>query len=141
MASVHLSRRALLGNIPIMAAAAVAAVAVPSALGAAESQADQRLLDLGREFEALYRAENAAKPKDRMHGDWTAWDAAYERTSKVVHRILRLRARSFAGVRVKARAVDWCHSGGFRSFDGTTTDMKLADQIVRDLLRLAVENA
>lgn len=98
---------------------------------------DAELLALGVEFERLWTAELAAKPVgDQYDSDWSEWDRAYERTQKVARRIQKLPARTHEGMRVKARGILWCHSRNFEGFEAEATDLRLAEQIVRDLLAM-----
>jgi len=62
-------------------------------------------------------------PEDVFEAHWNA-------TSAIVHRIEELTATTLAGARVKARAIWWCHNGeeiddDFFSMQ-CTTDVRLA---------------
>lgn len=97
---------------------------------------DRKLLALGAELERAWSEERRLINSD-------ATDAQLERAcgrcSKLVRRIELARAKSIAGLRVKARAVAWCHSGKTRRnlFMGSTADIRIAGSIVADLLDLA----
>lgn len=125
-----MTRRAALAAIPAMGAAAT----VP----AIAKSADADLLELGREFEAAFAIEEAARHIGRETDDWTAWDAAYAKTDAIVKRIEKMPATTMEGVHVKARCVQWCYGSDpvFHDLENYTTDMRLAQGIVLDLLAL-----
>jgi hypothetical protein len=53
-----------------------------------------------------------------------------------VQRILAQQARTLDGIKVKATAISWCW-GGAIEFDAETTDMKLVNSVLADLLAIA----
>ena len=125
----------MIARRPLVAGAAStvsAALSIP--LAKTTGGDDAELLRLGHEMDRLIAEENAAKPAHN-DGDWTAWDAAYERSQVAVRAVTELPARSLEGFRIKARAVAWCYSGDEVDFpDTSSTDMKLVNAIIRDLL-------
>lgn len=91
---------------------------------------DAGLIHLGEELEASWQTEEALS--DASADDL---EAALDRSKKIVDAICKMPATSLEGLRIKSRAVLWCHCGEFEGFGGTT-DEKLAASIVRDLLVL-----
>ena len=125
----------MIARRPLVAGAAStvsAALSIP--LAKTTGGDDAELLRLGHDMDRLIAEENAAKPAHN-DGDWTAWEAAYERSQVAVRAVTELPARSLEGFRIKARAVAWCYSGDEVDFpDTSSTDMKLVNAIIRDLL-------
>lgn len=65
-------------------------------------------------------------------------NAACRRTSDVVDRIETIHATTLEGLCLKALAVSWCYSSGPIEFDDNpTTDLRLAQSIIRDILAMA----
>jgi len=67
-------------------------------------------------------------------------DAACDVTAAIVHKTEALRATTVEGLKVKALALSWTHSGHeINIFDDTapTTDVRLIQSLVSDVLRLA----
>ena len=66
------------------------------------------------------------------------YEAANDAASAVVRQIEQLQAHTLEGLRVKARAVMWCHQWGrhdpFSLAEQRSTDVRLAEAIVRDLV-------
>lgn len=96
--------------------------------------ADSHLIKLGRQFEQAWSQER------QVSRDTTASENAVSKAVAAVRRIVRrietTPAKSLAGLRVKARAVAWCH-GGRRNVslrEKPTTDVRLAQSIIADLL-------
>ncbi len=114
------------------------------------SDADERLLRLGSQLEAAWAEQSrldrhflsgeAKAPEKDPAGDAAA-DAAYNRTSRIVNRIEAAQARTIAGLRVKARAIAWCHHGErpVDLMERPTTDVRLAQSIIADLLASSAE--
>ncbi len=121
----------------LLVAAPACGLATFSTTGGAS--ADLALLDLGRRFEAAFAAEEAARMIGRETDDWSAWDKAYAVTEAIVREIEVVPANSLEGFRVKARCVQWCYGDDpvFHDMDRQTTDVMIAQQIVRDLLEVA----
>lgn len=121
----------------LFAGAAVGAALVPGI--ALAGHPDEALLALDREFcvEIAEQGKIDAKWGNTDSPQATEeTEASYDRVSALVRRIETCRAATKEGLQVKARAILWCH--GFESdlwlTDQSTTDMRLAYQIVRDLL-------
>ena len=102
--------------------------------------ADKELMDLGAELEEawcvhgrlLKQAERQPSPDHDRE-----FEHAANRCSKIVRKIQRAKATSLAGLRVKARAVAYCHEGRPRRDLGyNSTDIRIAGSIVADLLAL-----
>ena len=96
-------------------------------------------MELGEQFEAAWKAENAAAACMGSH--WSDTDhEQFERYSRatgaIVDKIEAMPAATLDGLRVKARAVAWCHQGEERIefADRPTKDLRLARSIIEDLL-------
>lgn len=90
---------------------------------------DTELLRLGSMFEAAwarYRTLPQSSPE---------WDSAFKLCSDSVDRIARIRARSIAGLAVKAAAVRWINEDTFLDETGATDEVLLRT-ISRDILEL-----
>lgn len=138
-----LTRRGVLSGLPMaIAGGAVVTVAANPVPAPCAPQPDAELIQLGEAFEAAWRAERGewllAECKDDITGE-----AAYARacvanhtTSAMVDRIMTCRALTLDGLRIKARAVSWCHSGDpiWNGAFGEATDSRLVVSIIRDLL-------
>jgi hypothetical protein len=112
--------------------------------------ADERLLDLGRQFNEAWteqkRVGDELTAMLRLH-ETDVDHEAHDRVSRLADEILATPAQSFAGLRVKARALLWCQSGEPCAqenppripFDwrrpAEATDEKLIESILADLLR------
>jgi hypothetical protein len=131
-AASHITRRTLV--------AGAAVLAVPAAV-AATAHPDAALLALEIDFDAAWGRERAVYEAWRSicsDAADAATDAACDKTSGVVQRIIDVPARTLDGLRVKARAISWCSGGDDVDLDVQgTTDLQLATSIVRDLLRVA----
>jgi hypothetical protein len=132
------SRRGFLGQI----AGAALAVAAPDGMSGTRCS-DAELLRLGRlldtaaakEVEAWRVALNVLT-KDANDAAERLNDSAFA----IVSNIQSARAQTFEGLRVKARALAWCH-GGEIDFDvlgiaGGSTDQNLLVGMVSDLARM-----
>lgn len=125
-----MNRRTVLKGGVVLAATSHTAVSVAE-------MPDRSILDLGREFEAAYAEEEAARMVCRDTGDWSTWDSAYARTESIVELIEKETATTIEGLRVKARCIQWCY--GDDPVDlatQETTDGQLATQIVNSLLKI-----
>ena len=112
--------------------ASTTALAVPAVAGAAHP--DAALLALGAELDARW-----AEEKLHDNGDINLWEAAYDRCQDTVAMIEDTPATTLDGLKVKARAVAWCHSGDEKVdliVDQDTRDLRLANQIINKLLAL-----
>jgi len=92
------------------------------------------LATLGPDFEAACREDKIALAT----GTDEESDAAYDKVSNLVDRILASPARNLAGLQVKARALLWCRSGSLDLGieDSGTTDVKLIESIIYDLYEM-----
>jgi hypothetical protein len=129
------SRRVVVGAMSLAAFTGAAPLAL------ANAPPDAALLALGIELLSAWAAENATYARYRgvaTHEADAATDAAFHATSDVVDKIEALPATTFSGLRVKALAVSWTHSGEPIERDAfneqCTQDVRLAASIVRDLL-------
>lgn len=122
--SILTSRR----NFLVRAAVIAPTAALPVA---AAPSADAELLHLHGELCAKWVAERAI-PDD----DHEAIDAAAADCSATVAKIENLPATTMEGLKVKAAAFLWCRSGelDFELSPHRTTDVRLAESILRDLI-------
>ena len=116
--------------------------AVAAGLPAETTTADAELLRLGTELESAWTRERALIDS-KTWGD--TYEAAFNASSAIVDQIEQQRAHTLEGVRVKVRAVMWCHQGEeddaepFRlSHYQRTTDVRLAESIVLDLAEMPI---
>jgi len=93
-------------------------------------------MQLGTEFESAWSDERKLNRNPRATD--AAHEKSYARVSRIVRLIERTPAHTLAGLRVKARAVAWCHAGvdTISLARNPTTDVRLAQSIVRDLIAL-----
>ena len=96
--------------------------------------------ELAKRFEEAWAAEKAAEhtlKAAQTPADEKPWDDAYAVTQKVVNEIEAMQATTLDGLRLKARAVQWCYGTDVIDLrcDQDTTDLRLATSIVEDLLR------
>ena len=97
---------------------------------------DNILIDLGDQLE---RAWSERRRVDRSAGSKKDRAAsAYAHAANIVRQIHALPASSLEGLRVKARAISWCHRGekAISLSLASTTDVRLAKSIIADLCRL-----
>lgn len=140
-----ITRRGVLSALPMaIAGGAVVAVAANPVPVPCTPQPDAELIQLGEAFEAAWRHENE---------EWALVDgveqtieneeiicasahAATRATNALVTQIMQCRAVTVQGLRVKARAISWCHAGDpvFADSLGEGTNTMLAASIIRDLL-------
>jgi hypothetical protein len=104
-------------------------------------QGDAALLSLGEKLRAAWANEVAIM--DMLADDQSldadeTYEAANAVCSELVEQIETLPARTLEGMKVKALAVSWCHSGAEwkQLTQGRTTDIRLAESILRDIQRL-----
>jgi hypothetical protein len=118
-----------------------------------DSTSDARLLQLGEQLDAAWaeasRMGVELDAKDQASGtneDSPDYDKAMDRVGVIVDQIRDIPAQTIAGLRVKARAVLWCHSGepwaqsnepriDLSPFAAKTTDFQLVESILANLLR------
>ena len=125
-ATKHPSRRRFIG-------AAIASTVLASP--AAAMSPDAGLIRLGQELDARWALERSVP---RGSSD-EVYQAAYDACAEIVDQIEAIPAETLQGIQVKARAVYWCLDGDFANFeldDQQTTDVRLAQQIVRSLLNI-----
>jgi putative ubiquitin-RnfH superfamily antitoxin RatB of RatAB toxin-antitoxin module len=131
------NRRVLMNMLVSTSAAAVAAAPFAAEAAPVES-ADAELVALGRELLVAWGHENqvfAIAPN--TPAGQGACNAASDATAAVVSEIEAIPARSLAGLRVKVLALHWTSAGECLADDelkNATTDDRLIDQIVRDVL-------
>lgn len=103
--------------------------------GTSGERADVRLLQLGKQLETAW-AHQRQLEHDASEAELAEFDKAFNRVSRIAKKIEALPAHSLAGLKVKARAIRWCHSGEKRIelARQPTTDIRLAQSIIRDLL-------
>jgi hypothetical protein len=139
-AALGLSRRSLMNMIvssaPIAAAMSVGAIASAVALPAAMVGLDDHLLALGRLFEVAWATENESFKVELSDADA---EAAMAPARSIVHQIENIPARTLEGLKVKVRAIAWCHGGEevcILEDPDDATDVRIAGSIVRDLLAM-----
>lgn len=123
------SRRAVMAGL----AGTVIAGAAPAAI--LDDSPDAALLALGEALDAAWLAEQEDDARYRRTGEWGD-EAIFQRCSALVDRIARTPAYTLDGLRVKAKAISWCHSGECIDLEPRyehTTDMRMAHSILRDL--------
>lgn len=96
--------------------------------------------ELAKRFEEAWAAERAVEhllDTAKTIEDEEPWEAANLATQKVVDEIESMKATTLEGLRLKARAVQWCHGNDTVDLrcDQDTTNLRLATSIVEDLLR------
>lgn len=132
------SRRHALG---FLASAPALAIATGGMLAVS---ADAALIELGRQFDEAWEIEKlvSATALDTPEGEAQV-SAAVDAASAIVAKIESTPALTSAGLKVKGRAVMWCHSGeasigdDFLS-DQLTTDVRLATSILRDIIAMKI---
>ena len=94
---------------------------------------DDHLIALGRELDAAWANEREMNES----GSDAELGAACDKTNAIVGQIKKIPATTLEGFKIKARAVSWCYGGEFDGFNcGDTTDISMAEQIIRDLLAI-----
>jgi hypothetical protein len=94
-----------------------------------------KLIELGAQLDRTWAEQRRLEGSDDFEN-------ARDRVSRIVDEIEALPAYTMGGLRVKARAIWWCHSGEASISFGElhpTTDLRLAQSIVVDLLRNAAK--
>jgi hypothetical protein len=88
---------------------------------------DGSLLELGAQLEQAWSDQRRCDTKK-----------AYEAVARIVRKIEASPAHSLEGLRVKARAIAWCHAGEPISFGSNPTmDVRLALSIVDNLMAVS----
>ena len=140
MTKNHATRRAVV--------AAIAAAGLPLALAAQEAQPDAGLLNLGRRLETAWAHERELE--DAQPFDEEVFDAAVTATRAIVDRIIKAKAATLDGLKVKALALAWCgdfeglaeRPGDLDARTGRivmaepTTDQLVGDSILFDLIAM-----
>jgi hypothetical protein len=130
------SRRSFLAAtaaLPTVAGIAALAQASPPA----SDHPDARLLQLGKQFVEAWRHERMLDAKygyEESPEITREFEEPYDRIGRVVDLIEKISAISMAGLRIKAAAVLWCHSGDMDLWNADTRDERIAKTIIRDLL-------
>ena len=102
--------------------------------------ADAEIIGLGAELDTAWARERALGDSD---DSGEAFEVAWFATAAVVAKIEQHQAHTLEGLRVKARAVMWCHQGDemdgeqFSLSEQQTTDIRLVESIVLDLVGVA----
>jgi hypothetical protein len=141
----------------VMAGLAAAPVAGLPAIAGGDAQ----LLGLGKQLEAAWAHQNCAYSLIPDSDDNAVVEVAEQvaneaaaRAGEIVDTIIETKATTFEGLKIKARALSWCHCGGFDGIaetvgniwwdddgkvvkDKPTTDRLIADSILFDLIALA----
>jgi hypothetical protein len=92
---------------------------------------DARLLALGRQLDAAWAAERKANLATGVETD-----PYVGACTEIVQNIEDVDATSMAGVMVKVKAFNWCRDD-IGPWEDATTDMRLAEQIIEAVERLA----
>jgi hypothetical protein len=111
---------------------------LPATALATETSVDAELLRLGAELDQAWAREKALIDSEAW-GD--AYEAAFNACSAIAGQIEKQQAHTLDGFRVKARAVMWCQQWGevdpFSLSEHPTTDIRLAESIILDLVGVA----
>ncbi len=118
-------------------------------------------MELGKQFEAAWAHQNCAYSLIPDSDDNAVVEVAEQvaneaaaRAGEIVDTIIDEKATTFDGLKVKARALSWCHAGEFDGIaesvgnvwwddqgkiikEKPTTDRRVADSILFDLTALA----
>jgi len=104
---------------------------------------DTALLTLGEALNKAWAKWDAMATKSELADHPAELDAAYDAAYKACHELVKriewAKARTLDGLKVKARAVEWCCVGdpdGITFGNDETTDVRLAANIVRSLLNI-----
>lgn len=117
----------IVSTASLATATAIAPVSNETALGG--DSEDAALLALGRRLQEAWAEQRLLEPQG-------AFEAAFDRTGAIASEIEALPATTLDGLRVKALAFWWCHSGEQPIVldDQQTTDIRLCQSIIGDLL-------
>ena len=102
-------------------------------------QSDVELKHLGAELEDAIAAEKAieaAYNAGQYEDEDVALDAAYANTHAIIDQIVAIPASTIEGLRIKARAIQWCYHDDPVDLvvDQNTTDLRIANSLIADLL-------
>ncbi len=129
-----MNRRAFLAASAALPVTGAVAAGLPAETG------DETLLRLGDELDRAWAREKALIYDDGKCGN--GYDATYDVSSAIVDQIEKQQAHTLEGLRVKARAVMWCQQWGkFEPFslgEQQTTDIRLSEAIIRDLVGVSI---
>jgi hypothetical protein len=128
-AQVQKSRRAalsLFAGLPVLAS--LPAAAMMARTGAPGP--DDRLIDLGKQLEAARIIENKAFEVELTDEEA---NEAMRPSRDIVDQIEAIPARTLDGLKVKARAVDYCRTGDDFEWDGMATDMWIIRSILHSI--------
>lgn len=118
----------------ILLAGAAAAGIVPLA-ASTPLTADAGLIALGAQFERVWAIEKTFWEGKLSPATYSLAEDAHASTGDLAEQIVKLRATTMEGLRVKARVVAWCYQGEPSvDLDARTTDIRIAESIVHDLL-------
>lgn len=112
--------------------AAVGAVVLPAAAIAHPTNDIKTLSD---EFEAAWAAMDRFFENVPSGSTDEDYDRMFRPVSDLAKRISDMKMTTIDGLRLKARALQWCNEE-FDFMDGQTTDERLAYGLVQDLLNL-----
>lgn len=133
--NANITRRSILKTATLMG---LAGSGVTAAQAIEQEHPDRALLLLAERMEkanAEYELVQAQYHGDASHEADEACEAAHRVVSRLVSEITTKTARTIDGLRVKARAIQWCQSGEPIEFgNGEASDVRLAAQIVNALL-------
>jgi hypothetical protein len=142
----------------VMAGLAAAPVAgLPAIAGGVDAGDDAALLELGKRLEVAWAHESIAYSLIVDNQDDVGEELANEakdRTSEIVDAIIEVKATTFEGLKIKARALSWCHCGDFEGIANSvgniwfderdeiqvgepSKDRLVADSLLYDLIALA----
>ena len=131
----EIDRRVVLGGL---AAVSLTAPALSSAQALEQEHPDAALLLLGERLKAAHaKTSLLVIEADRVQTPEAdkACEDAMDVEHKIVKQIEGVVPHTVHGLRVKAQAVEWCHSWeSIELNDQQTTDIRLAQQIIRALL-------
>ncbi|MFA5952786.1 MAG: hypothetical protein WC807_21210 [Hyphomicrobium sp.] len=100
---------------------------------------DEILEGLGEQLEAAWKFEREATAEFLNEATISEDDlnAISDETGRVVQKIISLKAATLQGLRVKARAFQWCYADEEARLSGSTTDIRLVQSILDDLFAVA----
>jgi len=134
------SRRTLLAQAGTAAVVGVTASTAAGASAAEPHHPDAELLRLGDELERAWTEERAAFHATEgicTHETDEYTDAFVGKTSEIAARIKNVPARTFDGLLVKVRAIQWCRDCDLFEPEESwkcSTDSQLAKSIANDLM-------
>lgn len=99
-----------------------------------------KVAELTKRFDEAWAAEMAVQhvlTTAQTPADEEPWEKANLATQKVVDEIEAFHATTVEGFRLKARAIQWCQADEEVDLrcDQDTTNLRLANSLVRDLLQ------